>query len=255
MFVLQDLTLFGGTLPTAALYACLTRKAVFLCVRAIGSMSFFTKCSASTPKSSPHVRPYLRWRLRLAHGHKILRSECLTATRSARKATGSAIKLKSVSVSRCRPHVVGLKHRRPTWLSSDARFVFWERRMLKWKAIHYKWKTVEVGPWTSAPSLSSEATLVGKSLYPCLISFQAALSLLTILSHPLPIQQARPATLLVLDFDQVKTIHNIHSLKDTPYPFHTLSFSATPHTTSSFTINAHSRNNYYYRSPATPVLL
>lgn len=93
---------------------------------------------------------------------------------SASKTTGSGIKLKLVLASRCRSHLVGLKHRRPTWLSSDARFVFWERRMLKWKAKHLKWKIVEVGPWTGAASLSSEATLVGKSFYPCLISFTSS---------------------------------------------------------------------------------
>lgn len=98
----------------------------------------------------------------------------MTATRTAHKVTGSGIKRKLGPSSRCRSHVVGLKHRRPTWLSSDARFVFWERRMLKWKAKHYKWKTVEVGPWTAAPSLSSEATLVGKSFYHCLISFASS---------------------------------------------------------------------------------
>lgn len=171
MFVLQDLNFFGGTLPACEIYVFVFHYMVSLCVHGVASFSLFTGYLASSQQSSACVPPSLRWRRRLVHGQKLLRSKYMAARSSARakfrtrNTAGLEDKVQPASTSRCRSHLAGLHNRRPGWLSSNARFIFWKRRMLKWKAKRFRWKTVQVGPWTDASPLSSEATLVGESFF------------------------------------------------------------------------------------------
>lgn len=174
------MNLYDGTLPVLDIYVLILRIMVSLGIQMAASVIIFVEACIPTTQPSAYLSPYLRWRLRLTRSHKLLRRRLVAVAGTtphsspsrARPQKSLKFKVKAISRSRSRLHLVGLHNRRPLWLSSDAHIVLWKRRMLKWKAKRSSWKIVELGRWSDAPSLSSEATLVGKSSFCSVINVE-----------------------------------------------------------------------------------